>query len=181
MVLAAKYAWENKLPYLGRGLGLQFACLEFARDVLGFTDADSTEFAPESRHLVIDFMPEQKKIKKRGGTMRLGHYPCELAPGTIAGECYGEHLISERHRHRYEFNNNYRDNFEGHGVIFSGKSPDSRIIEIYELSRDLHPWFVGVQFHPEFKSRPNRPHPLFCGFVEAALAKHDGKLATNLP
>ncbi|MDR1060715.1 MAG: CTP synthase, partial [Clostridiales bacterium] len=174
MILAARHARENGIPYLGLCLGMQIAAIEFARNVLGLADADSTEFAPGSRHLVIDWMPEQKSVKKRGGTMRLGHYPCELAAGSLSRQCYGEPLINERHRHRYEFNNDYREAFEKNGVVFAGRSPDNRIIEICEMSRELHPWFVGVQFHPEFKSRPNRPHPLFCGFVEASLARGGG-------
>ncbi|HHW02261.1 MAG TPA: CTP synthase [Thermoanaerobacterales bacterium] len=162
-----KYAREGKIPLLGICLGMQCAVIEFARHVCGLEDAHSTEFRPDTPHPVIDLMPEQKGIEAKGGTMRLGHYPCRIKPGTRTMEAYGEELIEERHRHRYEFNNDYRDILTKAGMVLSGLSPDDRLVEIIELKD--HPWFVGTQFHPEFKSRPNRPHPLFRDFIKAAL------------
>ena len=165
---AIKYARENKKPLLGICLGMQLAVVEFARNVLGYTDAHSAEFGPGTAYPVIDLMPEQKGIEDLGGTMRLGLYPCRLTKGTKAYEAYGEDMINERHRHRYEYNNEYRDVLCENGLFISGISPDGRLVEMIELKG--HPWFVGCQFHPEFKSRPNRPHPLFSGLIKAALA-----------
>lgn len=166
-ITAVRYARERKVPFLGICLGMQMAIVEYSRHVLGLEDANSAEFDPQSSNPVIDLMPEQKDVVQLGGTMRLGKYPCKLQPGTKAFELYDEQpLISERHRHRYEVNNDYRDRLEEAGVVFCGKSPDNRIVEMMELPN--HPWFMGAQFHPEFKSRPNRPHPLFRGFVGAA-------------
>lgn len=166
-VLAAKYARENKVPYLGLCLGMQVMCIEFARNVIGLEDANSTEFAVNTANPVIDLMQEQRGIEDMGGTMRLGLYPCQLAQDSHSGRAWnsvGE--IQERHRHRFEFNNRYREAFAAHGMQFSGMSPDGRLVEIAEL-RD-HPFMAGSQFHPEFLSRPNRPHPLFLSFVRAA-------------
>ncbi|GIV97989.1 MAG: CTP synthase [Herpetosiphonaceae bacterium] len=165
-IRAARYARENNVPYLGLCLGMQCATIEFARHALGIPDANSTEFNPTTRCPVIDFMPDQLDITDKGGTMRLGIYPCVLEPGTKAAQAYGRDIVLERHRHRFEFNNKYRKQLEEAGFIISGHSPDGRLVEIIEL-RD-HPWFVASQFHPEFKSRPNRPHPLFRDFVAAA-------------
>lgn len=167
-IQAARYARENKIPYFGICLGMQIAIIEFARNVLNFQDAHSAEFMPQSPYPVIDLMPEQKDVDQLGGTMRLGQYPCVLNERSKAFGVYKESLIHERHRHRYEVNNDYRDALAEAGMMFSGTSPDNRIVEMIELPD--HPWFVGCQFHPELKSRPNRPHPLFAGFVRAALA-----------
>jgi len=164
-MLAARYAREREIPYLGLCYGLHMAVIEFARNVLGLSGANSTEIDPETPHPVIDLMPDQRGVEM-GGTMRLGRYPCALVPGTKAALAYGEPLVYERHRHRWEVNNAYREAFEAAGFVVSGQSPDGRYVEIMEL-RD-HPWFVGVQFHPEFKSRPNRPHPLFTAFLGVA-------------
>jgi len=171
MILAARYARENRRPYLGLCLGMQIAVIEFARHVCGFADANSGEFDPESAHKVIDFLPDQSDEVAKGGTLRLGAYPCRIAPGTHMARCYGQELIYERHRHRYEFNNDFRAALTAAGLVLSGTSPDGTIVETVELPGG--PFFVGVQFHPEFKSRPNRPHPLFCGFIRAALAAAD--------
>lgn len=165
-ITAIHYAREHKVPFLGICLGMQLAIVEYSRNVLGISDANSAEFDPQSKNHVIDLMPEQKDVVQLGGTMRLGKYPCKLTEGTKAAELYGEPLIYERHRHRFEVNNDYRDRLEQAGMVFSGKSPDNHIVEMMELPN--HPWFIGSQFHPEFKSRPNRPHPLFNGFVGAA-------------
>ncbi|AVQ96249.1 CTP synthase [Ethanoligenens harbinense] len=170
MIQAVRYAREQNIPYFGICLGMHMAAIEFARDVLGFADANSAEFEPECPHAVIAFMPDQKDITNLGGTMRLGLYPCKLKPGSLCREIYhDEELIYERHRHRLEFNNEYRSEFESHGMVLAGLSPDERLVEMVELP--THPWFVAVQFHPEFKSRPNRPHPLFTSFI-AAAKKH---------
>ncbi|MBO9386060.1 MAG: CTP synthase [Thermomicrobium sp.] len=166
-MLAARYARERGIPYLGLCYGLHMAVIEFARNVLGLCGANSTEIDPETPHPVIDLMPDQRGVEM-GGTMRLGRYPCQLVPGTKAALAYGESLVYERHRHRWEVNNAYREAFEAAGFVVSGQSPDGRYVEIMELHN--HPWFVGVQFHPEFKSRPNRPHPLFVAFI--GVAKH---------
>ncbi len=169
MILAARYARENKLPYFGICLGMQIAVIEYARNVLGLSDAASGEFAPQSQHKVIDFMPGQSDELDKGGTLRLGAYPCIVAPGSKLMECYGEKEISERHRHRYEFNNDYREAMEKAGLTLAGLSPDGMLVETVELSeRDF---YLGVQYHPEFKSRPNRPHPLFKGFIQASIAQ----------
>lgn len=167
MILSAKYARENRMPYFGICLGMQIAVIEFARNVLGLWDAHSGEFDEQCEHKVIDFMPGQNEEIDKGGTLRLGSYPCCVKDGTRVKQCYGAELIHERHRHRYEFNNRYREELTGAGLVISGTSPDERLVEMIEL-RD-HPFFVGVQFHPEFKSRPNQAHPLFKGFISAAF------------
>lgn len=164
---AIKYARENKVPFFGICLGMQLASVEYARNVAGFETAHSSEINPVTDHPVIDLLPEQKDVEDLGGTLRLGLYPCKLVEGTKAYEAYQADTVEERHRHRYEFNNQYREPMEKAGFIFSGTSPDGRLVEIIELAD--HPWFVACQFHPEFKSRPTRPQPLFYGFVEAAL------------
>ncbi|HET7693959.1 MAG TPA: CTP synthase, partial [Gemmatimonadota bacterium] len=161
------------IPYLGLCLGLQCAVIEFAREVIGTKDVNSTEFDMFTDNPVIDFMPDQRELEDKGGTMRLGLYPARLAEGSKARAVYGSEVIYERHRHRFEVNNRYRQTLEGAGMVLSGLSPDGRLVEIVEL-RD-HPWFVASQFHPEFKSRPERPHPLFHGFVATALALRDGR------
>ena len=167
MTHAAHYARVNRIPYFGICLGMQVAVIEYARNVLAWSDANSSEFDPECTHPVIDLMPDQQGNIPKGGTMRLGKYPCITAEGTKLRECYGKEEIDERHRHRYEFNNDYRAEMQNHGLVISGTSPDGRLVEAVELpGRDFH---VGVQFHPEFKSRPNRAHPLFKGFIAAAL------------
>jgi CTP synthase len=165
-IQAAKYAREKKVPYLGLCLGMQLMCIEFARDVLGFEDANSTEFDRSTSHPVIDLMLEQRAITDMGGTMRLGLYPCVLQPGSKAAAAYCEKQVEERHRHRWEFNNAYREPFEKAGMVFSGMSPDGTLVEISEIKD--HPYMVGSQFHPEFLSRPMRPHPLFVGLLKAA-------------
>ena len=167
-ITAARYAREHQVPYLGICLGMQVAVCEFARDVLGYADASSSEFDPQCAHAVIDLLDEQEGVTEKGGTMRLGAYPCALVAGTLAAEAYGEPLVQERHRHRYEFNSAYREELEAAGLVVSGTSPDGALVEMVELRRDLHPWFVATQAHPEFKSRPTRPHPLFREFVRAA-------------
>ncbi|MEJ5224432.1 MAG: CTP synthase [Anaerolineales bacterium] len=165
-IAAAKYARENKVPYLGLCLGMQLMCIEFARNVLGYENANSSEFDRSTPHPVIDLMLEQRAITDMGGTMRLGLYPCVLTPGTKAAQAYGATRVEERHRHRFEFNNHYRAEFEKAGMVFSGLSPDGMLVEIAELKD--HPYMVASQFHPEFLSRPNRPHPLFVGLIRAA-------------
>jgi CTP synthase len=174
-VQAARYARERGVPYLGLCLGLQVAVIEFARDVLSTEDANSTEFDMFTEHPVIDFMPDQRDMEDKGGTMRLGLYPARLTPGSKAAAVYDAELIYERHRHRFEVNNRYRPLLEASGMVLSGQSPDGRLVEIVEL-RD-HPWFVASQFHPEFRSRPDRPHPLFFGFMAAAVALSRGSSA----
>ena len=179
MILAARYARENDVPYLGICLGMQIAVIEFARHVLGWQDASSAEFSADTKHPVIDLMPEQQGVTAKGGTMRLGKYPCVLAAGSKAHELYGEGLIFERHRHRYEVNNDFREEISSRGLIPAGLSPDGRLVELVE--NPACRWFVAAQFHPEFKSRPNKPHPLFRGFVKAALdiSPEDGKLTSS--
>ena len=172
-VLAARYARQNGVPFLGLCLGLQCAVIEFARDVLGTDDANSTEFDMFTEHPVIDFMPDQRTMQEKGGTMRLGLYPARLTVGSKAHQVYGSELIYERHRHRFEVNNQYRPILEGAGMVLSGQSPDGRLVEIVELKD--HPWFVASQFHPEFRSRPDRPHPLFDGFIGSAVAISEGR------
>ena len=167
MILAAKYARENNIPYLGICLGMQIAVIEYARNVLGLKDAHSGEFDEQCEHKVIDFMPGQSDEIDKGGTLRLGSCPCCIKSGTKMEACYGSNLIHERHRHRYEFNNQYREALTEAGLVIGGTSPDNRLVETIELKE--HPFFVGVQFHPEFKSRPNQAHPLFKGFISAAL------------
>ena len=166
---AIRHARENGVPFLGLCLGLQCAVIEYARNALGYSGAHSTEFDPTSRHPVIDLMEDQADVEDLGGTMRLGIYPAKLTPGTRTADLYGESVIYERHRHRWEVNNRYRNEFEDAGMVFSGLSPDDRLVEIIELPD--HPFFVASQFHPEFKSRPDDPHPLFDGFIEAALER----------
>ncbi len=169
MICAAEYAREHLVPYLGICLGMQIAVIEFARHVCAFADASSGEFDPASQHKVIDFLPDQSDAVAKGGTLRLGAYPCRIAPGTQMARCYGVPEISERHRHRYEFNNAFREELERAGLVLSGTSPDGSIVETVEIAG--HPFFVGVQFHPEFKSRPNRPHSLFQGLIDASLPR----------
>jgi CTP synthase len=168
-IAAVKYARENNIPFLGICLGMQLAIVEFSRNVLGLKEASGIEFNPDTPDPVIALMPEQEGIEDIGGTLRLGAYPCVLKEGTKAFKLYGKKDISERHRHRYEVNNDYREAFEGAGMVLSGMSPDGRIVEMIELKD--HPYFVGTQAHPEFKSRPDEPHPLFKGLIEAALNK----------
>jgi CTP synthase len=165
-IAAVKYARENRLPFFGICLGMQMAVIEFARNVLHWENAHSTEMNTSTPFPVIALMDEQKKVKKKGGTMRLGAYPCEIAPNTLANSIYESNLITERHRHRWEFNNNYLNDFENAGMIASGRNPDTKLVEIVELKG--HPFFVGVQFHPELKSTVENPHPLFVNFVKAA-------------
>lgn len=170
-ISAIKYARENKVPFLGLCLGMQLAIVEISRDVLGFKDAHSAELDPNTTHPVIHLMPEQNGVKNIGGTLRLGSYPCVLDESSKAYKLYGQKTIYERHRHRYEVNNEYREDFKRGGIRLSGLSPDGRIVEMMEL--DDHPWFIATQAHPEFNSRPNRPHPLFKGFIGAALEYQD--------
>ena len=167
MITAAEYARENNIPYFGVCLGMQIAVIEFARHVAGIADANSGEFDEQCKHKVIDFMPGQSDEIDKGGTLRLGAYPCHIKAGTTMARCYGVDKINERHRHRYEFNNDYRDALQACGLTLSGMSPDGLLVETVELSE--RPFFVGVQYHPEFKSRPNKPHPLFKGFIGAAF------------
>jgi CTP synthase len=166
MINATNYARENHIPYLGLCLGMQVMVIEFGRYALGSSQANSTEFNPETPYPVIDLLPDQHKVSDMGGTMRLGTYPCHLVPATKAAEAYGTDKVFERHRHRFEFNNRFREQLEQKGLVASGLSPDGRLVEIVEIKD--HPWMVACQFHPEFKSRPNRPHPLFASFIGAA-------------
>ncbi|MEA4816113.1 MAG: CTP synthase [Lachnospiraceae bacterium] len=166
-ITSIKYARENKVPFFGICLGMQCAVVEFARNVLGYKDAFTTEVTPKTTHPVIDIMPDQKNIDNLGGTMRLGAYPCKVKKDSLTFKAYNQDLISERHRHRYEFNNDYREVFSKAGMDIVGLSPDERLVEIIEIKD--HPWFIGVQFHPEFKSRPNKPHPLFRDFISAGI------------
>jgi CTP synthase len=169
-IIAARFARENDIPYLGLCLGMQVMAIEFARNVLGYEDANSAEFAESTEYPVIDLMLDQRDITDMGGTMRLGAYPCQLQAGSHAAQAYAsEDVIHERHRHRFEFNNIYREEFKQHGMVFSGVSPDELLVEIAEIAD--HPYMVGSQFHPEFLSRPNRPHPLFLGLIRAAIAQ----------
>ena len=169
MISTARYARTHNVPYLGICLGMQIAVIEFARSVLGLNDANSGEFDENSNHKVIDFMPDQNSEINKGGTMRLGAYPCKIAAGTKMAECYKADEIKERHRHRYEFNNDYRSDMTANGLVISGTSPDNHIVETVEVPEN--DFYVGVQFHPEFKSRPNKAHPLFMGLVKAGLDK----------
>ncbi|MBO4627205.1 MAG: CTP synthase [Lachnospiraceae bacterium] len=171
MIRAAKYARENNVPCFGICLGMQIMVIEYARDVLQIAGANSGEFDEQCKNKVIDFMPGQSDAIDKGGTLRLGAYPCEIKAGTTMERCYGSLHISERHRHRYEFNNDYRDAMQKAGLTLSGLSPDGTLVETVELSE--RPFYVGVQFHPEFKSRPNRPHPLFAGFIAASLKRRE--------
>jgi CTP synthase len=172
---AIRYAREQRIPFFGICLGMQCACVEFARNVVGLEGAHSTEFNPQTRYPVISLLEEQQKVLRKGGTMRLGAYPCRLVPGTRAAAAYGKELVQERHRHRYEMNNAYREELQAAGLRFSGLSPDGSLVEIVELPD--HPWFLGCQFHPEFKSKPIQPHPLFQAFVKAAVEHtHDREI-----
>jgi len=174
MILVAQYAREKDVPYFGICLGMQIEVIEFARNVAGIADANSGEFDEQCQHKVIDFMPGQSEDIDKGGTLRLGAYPCEIQPGTKMEQCYQTTSISERHRHRYEFNNDYREKLQECGLVLSGISPDGKLVETVELTdRDF---FVGVQYHPEFKSRPNRPHPLFLGFIGAAKGRAERRI-----
>nr|WP_218958337.1 CTP synthase [Heyndrickxia oleronia] len=166
-ILAIQYARENKVPFLGICLGMQLASVEYARNVLGLKGAHSSELDPNTPYPIIDLLPEQKEIEDLGGTLRLGLYPCKIEKGSKAFDVYQNDMIEERHRHRYEFNNEYREQMEAAGFVFSGTSPDGRLVEVIEI--EDHPWFVAAQFHPEFTSRPTRPQPLFRGFIESAL------------
>lgn len=166
-ILAIKYARENNIPFFGICLGMQLAVIEYARNVLGLTDADSTEFNPSTTNPVIDYLPNQYKGINLGGTMRIGSYDCKILPKTLASKIYGKKLIAERHRHRYEFNNKYKEIMEQNNIVFSGINPLTQLIEITELKK--HPHFIGVQYHPEFKSRPIKAHPLFASFINAAI------------
>ena len=168
-IAAVRYARERRIPYFGICYGMQMAVIEFARHVAGLTDANSSEADEKTPHAVIDLLPEQRGLSEKGATMRLGSYPCVIRPGTKAFAAYGKERIAERHRHRYEFNPDYRDRLSRAGLVLSGTSPDGRLVEVVEL--EDHPWFLGCQFHPEFKSSPLRPHPLFVAYVEAALAR----------
>ena len=172
MILAAQYAREHQLPYFGICLGMQIAVIEFARNVAGIPNANSGEFDEQCQNKVIDFMPGQSDDIDKGGTLRLGSYPCVIRRDTTMERCYGRWEIMERHRHRYEFNNAYREALTAAGLTLSGLSPDGKLVETVELSD--RPFFVGVQYHPEFKSRPNKPHPLFMGFVGAAGQHAEG-------
>ena len=166
-IAAARYARENGIPFFGICLGMQIASIEFARNVCGLEGANSTEFDPGTPHPVIALLDEQKEVAGKGGSMRLGSWPAAIKPSSKAREIYGQSEIAERHRHRYEFNNNYRERMEARGFVVSGTSPDGSLVEIIEL-RD-HPWFVAVQFHPEFLSKPDKPHPLFREFIKASI------------
>jgi CTP synthase len=173
MICAIRYAREQKIPYLGLCLGMQLTIVEFARNVVGLEDAHSNEFSSKTTNPVIHIMPDKEGIVNLGGTLRLGAYPCILADNSKALQLYGSKTIEERHRHRYEVNNKYREVLQEYGMLLSGFSPDGRIVEMIEIPE--HPWFIGTQAHPEFKSRPNKPHPLFKGFLAAALEYQNRK------
>lgn len=179
MITAIQYAREKKVPYLGLCLGMQLAIVEFARDVVGYLDADSQEFNPSSTHQVIHILPDKDGVTNLGGTLRLGAYPCILDESSLAYRLYGKKEISERHRHRYEVNNDFRDVLQENGMKLSGLSPDGHIVEMVEIPE--HPWFIGTQAHPEFKSRPNKPHPLFKGFTEAAIREQERRAENPNP
>jgi CTP synthase len=174
-IRSIRYARENEVPFLGICFGMQLACIEFARNVAGLEGANSTEVDPDTPHPVIDLLPEQREIESKGATMRLGAYPCVLQPGSRTAEAYGTTQISERHRHRWEFNPEYRDRLQAAGLFFAGSSPDGRLAEVIELPS--HPFFVASQFHPEFKSKPFDPHPIFEAFVRAATDRQVARLA----
>ncbi|MFI3278730.1 MAG: CTP synthase, partial [Rikenellaceae bacterium] len=176
-IMAVQYARENKIPFLGICLGMQCAVIEFARNVIGISDAHSSEMDPITPHPVIDIMEEQKGITAKGGTMRLGGYQCSLKEGSNIAAAYGTTTITERHRHRYEFNNNYLADYEANGMIAAGVNPDTGLVEVVEVKD--HPWFVGTQYHPEYKSTVLNPHPLFVAFVAAALTYTDSKVALS--
>jgi CTP synthase len=179
MIKAAKFAREREIPYLGLCLGMHIMVIELGRHVFDTDKVNSTEFDADSAYPVIDLLPEQHSVEEKGGTMRLGTYPCHLVAGTVAARAYGVEVVYERHRHRYEFNNDFRQPLEKAGIVASGLSPDGRLVEISEL-RD-HPWMVACQFHPEFKSRPDSPHPLFVGFIGAAKETLIEGAQTSLP
>jgi CTP synthase len=166
-----RFARERRVPFLGICFGMQFAVIEYARNVAGLAGANSTEVDPETPHPVIDLLPEQRAVQEKGATMRLGDWPCVLAPGTRAFRAYGQERIAERHRHRYEFNPDYRERLAEAGLVLSGTSPDGRLVEVVEV--EDHPWFVACQFHPEFASTPFRPHPLFVDFIAAVIRNHE--------
>ncbi|MCB0501025.1 MAG: gamma-glutamyl-gamma-aminobutyrate hydrolase family protein, partial [Cyclobacteriaceae bacterium] len=166
-ISAVRFARENKVPYYGLCLGMQIAVIDFARNVAGMDDANSSEFSKETKHPVISLLKDQRDVKNMGGTMRLGAQPCKLIEGTIARKAYGEEIVQERHRHRYEFNNDYRSKLQEKGLVVSGVNPELDLVEIVELKD--HPFFVGVQFHPEFQSKPLKPHALFTAFVKASV------------
>ena len=174
MILAAQYARENKIPYFGICLGMQMAVVEYARNICGLMKANSSEFNPKTPYPVIDLLPEQRNVKEKGASMRLGAWPCIVEPNSFAFTAYGQKEISERHRHRYEFNNDYKKKLTNKGLRITGISPDGRLAEIVEIKD--HPWFLGCQFHPEFKSRPTKPHPLFSKFIEAAFRYAQGRI-----
>ncbi|MDU2066747.1 MAG: gamma-glutamyl-gamma-aminobutyrate hydrolase family protein, partial [Sporomusaceae bacterium] len=168
-IKAIRYARENKIPFFGLCLGMQTAVIEFARNVCHLTGAHSTEFDADTAHPVIDLMPDQMEVVDKGGTMRLGVYPCKVMENTLTHKAYQDEIIYERHRHRFEFNNAYRQTLTDCGLVIGGTLPNGRLVEIVELKQEVHPWFVATQFHPEFKSRPTTPHPLFRDFVTASL------------
>ncbi len=174
-ILAVKYARENKIPFFGICLGMQMAVMEYARNVLKLKDASSTEVRPQTKDPVIDLMEEQKTLTTKGGTMRLGAYDCKLKDGSLAAKIYGEKMISERHRHRYEFNERYAEAMEKAGLVLSGRNPDTGLVEIVELPQKVHPFFIGVQFHPELGSTVMKPQPIFVSFIKAAIKYHAGK------
>jgi len=174
-IKAAHFARIKQVPYFGLCLGMHIAVIEYGRHVLGWDDAHSREFSEDTTHPVIDFLPDQRHIRKKGGTMRLGAYPCEVKPNTLLMAAYGHTQVSERHRHRYEFNNAYREAFETSGMVFSGVSPEDTLVEVIELP--AHPWYLACQFHPEFKSRPVKPHPLFVSFIQAANRYREGSVS----
>jgi CTP synthase len=178
-MVAVQYARENNLPFFGICLGMQMAVIEFARNVLGITDAHSTEMEPDTLNPVIDMMEAQKKITMKGGTMRLGAFPCEIAEGSLAHKIYNTTDITERHRHRWEFNNDYLQRFEDAGMIASGKNPETGLVEIVELPD--HPFFIGVQYHPELKSTVENPQPLFVSFIRAARENSEKKHSVKNP
>jgi CTP synthase len=178
-IVAAQYARENRIPFLGLCLGLQVTVIEFARSVAGLKGANSTEFDQHTPHPVIDFLPEQRQVFHKGGTMRLGSYPCRLVAGTRAAQAYGQDVVHERHRHRYEFNNEYLEILRSKGLVASGLLDGDDLVEIVEVQD--HPWMIATQFHPEFKSRPNRAHPLFLGFLSAAIERHDDNQTSAAP
>jgi CTP synthase len=180
-ILAARYARTQQVPYFGLCLGMQVMVIEFARHIIEDEGVNSTEFEPNTKHPVIDLMPDQRDIADMGGTMRLGLYPCQLEPGSIAAEAYGADEVQERHRHRFEFKNAYRDMLHADGMRYSGLSPDGRLVEISELDRAIHPFMLGTQFHPEFLSRPNRPHPLFAAFIRAVKTRAGNGHANGNP
>lgn len=178
-IIAARFARERKLPYLGLCMGMQVMVIEFARSILGFSDANSSEFDKLTEHPVIDLMPEQANLVETGGTMRLGLYPCQIQADTLAARLYQREQVDERHRHRYEVNNSFREAFEQNGMVFSGLSPNRVLVEIAELRE--HPFMIGCQFHPEFLSRPTRPHPLFSGFIASVCERRGLPSEAHLP